>query len=99
MKTCAIIIAFFIILHCPSVKAQEKGGPVTGDPQNHANQNFNADFNYRDLEPLVIRKGDFSLEIGGRIALDAIKYGYANERSSGLEFDYATLVIRDSLNH
>ncbi len=93
MKTSAIILAFFIILNCSSVQAQENEERVTGDVQNHANQKLNVDFNYRDLEPIVIRKGDFSLEIGGRIALDAIKYGHANKRSSGLEMDYAALSI------
>jgi len=92
MKTSASILAFFIILHCPSVKAQETGEHVTDNTPTETNS-FYTDFNYRDLEPIVIRKGDFSLEIGGHIALDAIKYGYANKRHSGLEFDYATLII------
>jgi hypothetical protein len=92
MKISAIVIAFFIILHCSSVKAQEKGGRVTDNTPTETN-GFYTDFNYRDLEPIVIRKGDFRLEIGGHITLDAIKYGYANERHSGLEFDYATLII------
>ena len=93
MKTCAIILAFFIILNCSSVLAQENQGPVPGDAENHSNQKLNIEFNYRDLEPITIQKGDFSLEIGGRFALDAIKYGYANKRSSGLEMDYAALTI------
>jgi hypothetical protein len=93
MRTGAIILAIFIILHCPSVRAQEKGERVRGDMQTVTNQGFYTDFNYRDLEPIVIGKGDFSLEIGGHIALDAVKYGYANKRRSGLEFDDATLII------
>ena len=92
-KTCTIIIAFSIILHCPFVKAQGRGCPVTEDLQTDTNHGLYIDFNYKDLEPIVIRKGDFNLEIGSRIALDAIKYGYANERHSGLEFDYAALII------
>ncbi len=93
MKTCAILIAFFIILHSTFAKAQEQGERGTNNSPAETNQGFYSDFNYRELEPAVLRKGDFSLEIGGHVILDAVKYGYANERRSGIEFDYATVII------
>lgn len=45
------------------------------------------------LNGLVGEIGGWDLHLGGRIVVDAIKYGHANERDSGLELDDARLVF------
>lgn len=54
------------------------------------------DLDWEDFHGLEIHTPDVDMHLGGRFALDLIKYGHANERSSGLELDDARLILDGS---
>jgi len=75
-------IAAVLLAAAPELTAQEEE-PVESTIEYYWDAN----------DGLRIRGDGFELRTGGRLVIDAVRYGHANERTSGLEVDDARLYI------